>query len=51
MKNHELYAFCKWNQNYSYDKLAETLNRLGFDGVDLPCRTGAPINGGNVIEE
>ena len=40
---YKLIAFCKWCQDLPLPKLAAHLKELGFDGVDLPCRPGAPI--------
>ena len=33
----------KWCQDLPLPELAAHLKELGFDGVDLPCRPGAPI--------
>lgn len=36
-------AFCKWCQELPLPELAAHLKGVGVDGVDLPCRPGAPI--------
>ncbi len=41
---HKIIAFCKWCQDLPIPELAGTLKQLGLDGVDLPCRTGSPID-------
>ena len=48
---HDLIAFCKWCQNLPLPELAANLKRLGFDGVDLPCRPGAPVTHANGPEK
>ncbi len=40
---YKVIAFCKWCQDLPPAQLARNLKGLGFDGVDLPCRPGAPV--------
>ena len=40
---YDLIAFSKWRQSLPLPELAAKLKGLGFDGVDLPCRDGAPV--------
>ena len=47
MKEHQLTAFCKWCQNYPFEKIAQTLKDANFDGGDILCRTGSPIDHAN----
>ena len=51
MYKYKLIAFCKWCQHLPLDKLAKTLKKLGFDGVDLPCRPGSTITHANGSEK
>jgi len=48
---YELIAFCKWCQGLPLPELAQNLKSLGFDGVDLPCRPGAPVTHANGPEK
>lgn len=41
--NNKIISFCKWCQKLPPVELAQTLKKLGFDGVDLPCRPGSAI--------
>lgn len=47
----DLISFCKWCQNMPLPELAKNLKRLGFDGVDLPCRPSSPITHANGPEK
>jgi sugar phosphate isomerase/epimerase len=40
---YRIIAFCKWCQEMPIKELGTHLKKMGFDGVDLPCRDGAPI--------
>jgi sugar phosphate isomerase/epimerase len=40
---YKIIAFCKWCQGLPLPELAAHLKKVGVDGVDLPCRPGAPI--------
>lgn len=40
---YKIIAFCKWCQSLPFAELAAHLKGVGVDGVDLPCRPGAPI--------
>ena len=40
---YKIIAFCKWCQRLPLPELAAHLKEVGVDGVDLPCRPGAPI--------
>jgi len=46
-----LIAFCKWCQSLPLPELAANLKKLGFDGVDLPCRPNAPVTHANGPEK
>ena len=48
---YKLISFCKWCQDLPLPELAKNLKELGFDGVDLPCRPGSPINHANGPEK
>ena len=48
---YELIAFCKWCQHLPLPELAKYLKDIGFDGVDLPCRPGAPVTHANGPEK
>lgn len=45
--NNKIISFCKWCQHLPPVELAQTLKKLGFDGVDLPCRPGSAITHAN----
>ena len=49
--NNKIISFCKWCQKLPPVELANTLKRLGFDGVDLPCRPGSTVTHANGPEK
>ncbi len=48
---YRIIAFAKWCQSLPLPEMAAHLRDAGVDGVDLPCRSGSPINAANATEK